>query len=537
MKHRYAILATVLLFTAMGSHAQQQTEFPIGVYMWAAPNVNADFSQMKNDLHLTWVSGIGREWGTVNHEPIETNPAGLKVISARLPHMYMRTRTQQLWIEAEKNVPTTESDYTYPHFRRYPSTGTQTGNNTFDPSAWTARLGIDQPGYIASDLSPDDQYFWNQTHFTATFRLKVIKSQFSTDEPIVRLTAFCTTHNTALNERELYDWEFDSSSVYRVFELAYDVQATCDHPPSALPMPAKGGLVPLHRCTSCNVDMRVWWYGTQTCWLERVVVEDDAAYALFPREGQTSGSLDGEIVQDAADYETGYPLVKRFYAFDEPPINAFRGINYVDQLIANSLTLDPNNEGRGRLITAQYNIDNYFKWFVQDAQPREILQDNYVITENIPSPSMTDAQAQDVGVAAYNKSTYDSRVLWAIEYLDAALKQAVLYGQGKNSWFVPQLHGIYKTETDAYWTLRPPTGTEIHAMINSAVAFGVKGIMGYAYGTYHWTNEPPPWPDSYQIGLVSEYPDSDGVFRDHYSDVVTSNIVKSAWCSIHPIRR
>jgi hypothetical protein len=457
MKYRHAILCVVLVFFAGEGFGQQQ-DFPRGVYL--SGNTKVNYFQLRDSLHLSWVQATGDSIAAnpVLHRYVESNPAGLNVISARaeVSPMYEFTRSQQLWIEAEKGIPQSEDDYTYAHFRRFPQTGQQTGGLPPFPEpqdSWKAVAGAEQPGYMASDLRPDDQYYWNRTHYRGTFNMKIQKQSPDTAR-VALLTVYCTTHGTELNRHTLYDSSFQASNTYQAFELDYNIQLNCNppcDPPVAGPSRLAGGVVQRSLSTDCRVDTRVWWYGNRTTWLDRVDIEDDVAYALFRR------SNDGAIIQDAREFVGAYPNVKRFCSLDEPPVNAFRSYRYVDRLIMDSVNLGQNSNGRGRTITAFNNaiMQNNVKWFLNDAQPREIMPDLYVIHTRIPSPSMTDSQARDVGVAEYNgdNANYTSRLdsmWWQLDNLAWSALQTS--SNGGSFWFVPQLHGVYRPDQSGwYW--------------------------------------------------------------------------------------
>jgi hypothetical protein len=365
MKYRYAILCVVLVFFVVEGFAQQQ-DFPRGVYL--SGNTKVNYFQLRDSLHLTWVQASGDSIAAnpVLHRYVESNPAGLNVISARaeVSPMYELTRSQSLRVQAEDGVPLSENDYTYAYFKRLltPKTGA-----VIPSDGWIAQFGTHQAGYMASGVVPDSEYHHNRSHYWATFNMKIDTAGPSTT-PIALLVVYCTSHtgvHDTLQKRILYDSSFQSNQ-YQEFELGYTIIPTTPAPPSQAQC-LKGGVYSLNQYNGCRVDVRVWWYGNRTTWLDRVDIEDDVAYALFRR------SNDGAIIQDAREFVGAYPNVKRFCSLDEPPLNAFRSYRYVDRLIMDSVNLGQSTTGRGRTITAFPRVDNEFKWFLNDAQPSEVL--------------------------------------------------------------------------------------------------------------------------------------------------------------------
>lgn len=553
MKHQIPFLVGLLAMVSCLS-AQQQSEFPIGLYGGNAGEYDPDTAQLRSSLGITWIysyGGVGSGTTIGNHSIMETNASGLKQITIR-NNISVYAKSQRLEIEAEGLSSEGE---TKSFFQRLltPKTGQQyTRINPSDPqdqNGWQAIVGSHQPGYMASDVSLKGEYHYSQTHYTATFVMKITRP--SPPPPLTDQVAFLSVVdlNTGniLGSRQLIDSDFGTD--YKAFEVGFTLPCA---PPSLPPKYLAGVATSIQSTPPCQpqIDVRVYWNGLRTTWLDKVYIEDTAAHSLFPREGQISGLVDNVLIQDVQDFaNNGYPLVKRMYMADEPYRNVFLPYNYIDQKILNNpavVNLDPNHEGRGRGITASIWV--WTNWFLQDAQPQEVMVDIYVLTPDMPSPSMTASQATYVGVPTYVSNTQYNDLLQAHwnnleNYLGSVAIQAK--NAARNFWFTPQYHGVYWASTHGYTPpevgmhqLRPPTGNEIQAQINIALALGAKGIFGYPYNTPHYGNWPLPSggvTDAYGAGLLSPARDANNNLTDHSSNIVSDPLFLPGASTSNPV--
>ena len=142
------------------------------------------------------------------------------------------------------------------------------------------------------------------------------------------------------------------------------------------------------RCQE-KIDIQVYWYGNVTLFLDKVVVEDDSiGKKLF------AGSLDGSVTTAANNFSSASKLT-RFYLYDEPPVSSFLGYHYVDNIL--------QTIGAVAGMTPTYFTESKLNRFVNDAQPQEIVVDNYVISPWIPVPTylLSAGEASSLGIAAY----------------------------------------------------------------------------------------------------------------------------------------
>ena len=194
--------------------------------------------------------------------------------------------------------------------------------------------------------------------------------------------------NTLLSSQDLYNNDFADNNL-ETKVLNFNLSS----PPVPLMKPQGvllGSPISSSQSGGCllnnqyNVDIRVYWYGNVTTWLNEVIIEDTLGHGLF------SGTDDGAIQNSALSFKTAYPLVKRFYLNDEPYISTFLAYNYVQGKILQKYAPDDTANGTGSGIVAE---DHDFNRFLIDAQPHELLIDPYVITADIPTPDMTDAES------------------------------------------------------------------------------------------------------------------------------------------------
>ena len=266
-----------------------------------------------------------------------------------------------------------------------------------------------------------------------------------------------------------------------------------------------------------NVDIRVYWYGNVTTWLNEVIIEDTLGHGLF------SGTDDGAIQNSALSFKTAYPLVKRFYLNDEPYISTFLAYNYVQGKILQKYAPDDTANGTGSGIVAE---DHDFNRFLIDAQPHELLIDPYVITADIPTPDMTDAEADDVGIVRMSSVDYTQTLQNYIQayYIGALGTAAVGVSNHKQFWCVPQLHGVYfdtlgkfRSPVNNSAQLRPPTGNEVDLLANLALAYGAKGLVPYPFGTDAVNSNGY---NQHFAGLVSNVA-VNGLYKNHWSNYGT----------------
>ncbi|MCW9066565.1 MAG: hypothetical protein OQJ78_09740, partial [Ignavibacteriaceae bacterium] len=355
-------------------------------------------------------------------------------------------------------------------------------------------ISTGSPGYMVKSPVPDNEYNYKITHYTASFILK--KTPATTGNPeVVRLEAICKDDGSILNQRILYNNDFSGNDLETKtleFDLTYN------------PNPE---LEPQYKTSTCvEVDIRVYWYGNVTTWLDKVIIEDDLGVALF------SHQYDSDLLLSALSFQS-YPLMKRFYFFDEPYLSSFLAYKYVDDVIPDEI---PG-------ITT-INQSDKLERFLLDAQPLELMIDPYSITSSIPSPAFI-SNADSFGIAPYISDEYYTTTLQnALQgvYIDKVSYAASLtIPNGKNFYVVPQLHGKYFEKNGKFISpsglispLRPPTGNEVAVQCNLAIAYGAKGIIPYCL-----TTERIDWDGKTNFpGLLTPDADINGIYRNHWTN-------------------
>jgi hypothetical protein len=315
---------------------------------------------MKDTLGLTWIQG----WGGWDNNPsaLETNAKGLKVMSIR-DKAYTYSKAQRMIWEAENSQWPPEQRYMYNYFETK-ETGDQFPPPPSDPDSRIAVQGTHQPGYMVRNPWPNYEYHYDRIYYVATFRMKILKSTPNTDTVAV-LSLYCPTHGNLGTPRVLHDSSFAVSDTYYEFKVPFSLQVTCNPPCPDGPAYLTGGASALPSHIVCtNVDIRVWWAGHRTTWLDWVLVDDLEADSLF------AGIHNQDLRKEIDDYDA-LNNVQRVYLTDEPPIPGWLPHEQIKRFIHDSVltTAKP-------AITASPWTDEWVRRFSQDAQPDTILYVN-----------------------------------------------------------------------------------------------------------------------------------------------------------------
>ncbi len=502
------VLCIVVATVSLAAFSQQQDDFPVGVFLFGRNNV--DCGQMKDSLPLTWLqtwTGFGSY-----HEPIDTNSAGLKVISMRQGILDV-TRSQHMIYEAEEHTPTPDNE----GLRNYFGTRPDSVSADFpanSPDSRRSEVGIHKPGYMVRHPRPNNDFHYEQTSYYAKFNMKITKVPGQPEDTVAILKVISYTGATVyeVDSLVLLDGGFASSDTFYEFKLQFNIAVCPNSSPNDTMMYLAGRVSVRASSLECDsVDVLVDWRGYRTTWVNHVTIDDKAADKLF---AHTNDAL---IEQEVYYYlhDPRFNLMQRLYTMDEPFVPAFLSYNYVDAKLH-----DLGFAGsRGRAIVANYWANNQIKRFIQDGQPNEVFVDPYFINVSVPSPSMTDAEADGVGVPRYTtNSDYNNALQIRLGLLEDHIEPVALHAKDANipMWQIPQLHGIYQESNGHYYGLRPPTGTEIQAQINIGIAMGSKGVISYPFGTdnyYTAFDEVGSW----GTGLVSRNA-VNGLYTDHSKD-------------------
>ncbi len=483
-----------------------QEDFVRGVYVnWYH---NVDYTQLRDSLNLNYIQSVVDDFNGNKLLNVLQNSGNLGIVGVSLKSnqngIYISSSGQRMVFEAEQTPdPLNLKNYF--------------NERNGIPEQDTLWRSPSSPGYMVKSPVPNNEYNYKRTHYTASFILKRTPAAGG-NPPVVRLEAVCMATGSILAQRILYNSDFASSNLET---KTLEFNLTFDAIPSLKPMGVLLGK-PQDISSSCNgVDIRVYWYGNVTTWLDKVIVEDDIGKSLF------SGLLDNTLINNAQELHN-YQLMKRFYLFDEPFTSSFLSYKYVNDKTVLAFGLD-TLYGKGSGITAMNNYYNLNR-FLLDAQPRDILIDPYSISALIPTPSMTNSHADSLGITIYTTDNYYNTSL------QNALQSGFIYGMslaaaitipnGTNFYVVPQLHGDYFEKNGKFqkpssgeirW--RPPTGNEVSLQCNLAIARGAKGLIPYPL-----TTERAYWDD------VEGYADFAGLLTpDLYNNILKNHWTNYAW--------
>jgi hypothetical protein len=471
------------------------------------------FNTLRDSLHLNVVEG-STGYG---HAPSEdnlflTNAAGLRLIHQ--PEVLdTLSSAQRMAYEAERRKPLTGEEDLWNYFD-------STHADIQPDSIGRVLFAPGTAGYMVKSAVPDSEYHYKRGVWLATFRLK-IEGTYAPNQWVVRCEVFDKTQGTYLVKDSLRANRF-TNGVYTEFVDTFRL----DPPPT---FSLQSGVLTgqnLNATTPPKIDLRVYWYGTVTTYLDKITVEDTLARGLF------AGRYDAIIKQTAAQYANAgnYPLHDKFYLKDEPYMGANLAFNYVSNRMKDTLGW---NNPRALSVTAS---NAHHERFLNEVRPRVLMVDPYFITSYIPHPSITDKTTSDNSGIVWNTSPNDPA--WEYEAyrfrlqgtLDTQLptvftQTAELAKRDTIPWiYIPQLHGIAWQTTQKYWKtdisgdakydLRPPSASELRLMYNIGIAYGAKGFLAWPYHT-GWTEW---YPGEYtkMPALVSE--DTTGGYIHHHTN-------------------
>jgi len=290
--------------------------------------------------------------------------------------------------EAEQSVdPTRQKNYFSEH-----------GTGQVYGTAWQVITGMNQAGWMVGSPVPDSICNYGQTSYTATFTMKVTGSV-----PPTRSVARCEVwvSGSRVNFLDLRGLDFSIGDP-KDFRVSFTVPSGMA--PGTVPSPGVlyGGvreyLAATGRASASSVpklDLRVYWYGSVTTYLDKVIVTDRPADTLW------AGTKDAAIKRSAKDSCARYPAHERFYLLDEPLVSAFKAFGYVGSRIRD--TLGSSNEKAGTLTATYHSFSRY----LDETQACQLMMDPYFIWSAIPHPSVTDpGLADSYGFARWDSATY-----------------------------------------------------------------------------------------------------------------------------------
>lgn len=485
------IIGSVISIASMFTNLDAQSEFPLGIYLFGQRNVNA--VQISTDLKATWIQTVTTNRNESRYVTLinDASNAGLKVIAQDVPALSDMARGQHMEYEAEQVVEVMKN-----YFQ-----GNQTGAT--EGNYRVARIG-DAPGYLVKDPRPNFQwnYYPDVSLYKVRFIVKVDAGVFANTEEVVTIEIACNdlNHQPFIVDPVTKTYGDFVPGEWLNIDVEFNRSIPIAPPPEERFL--RGDVPPpdptdIHTCE--DIDIRIYWHGHVTTYLDKMIVEDGVGKDLHANQHT-------QDIQDAARALDSFSNVMRLYLWDEPYVSSFASHKYVKDQIAAVISTSGNPGGKSSVTSA---LAYEYTRFVSYADPNELLMDNYPIRSNIPSPVYKNnppdvgAGSSDLGIADYTtdeaytitlQQTIDSKLIYDVVH-NIGLKPIAEVSGNRSFWFIPQLHGEYIVDTGKFrhpldytpnpdgQSCRPPTGNEIRMMINLAVAYGAKGIIAYPFGT------------------------------------------------------
>jgi hypothetical protein len=500
------ILSIAIVAFALCNVSLSQTDSLWRGIFQDTPLDGLNYATMRDSLHFNILEGASGYSGLYPWDSVLLhNAANIRVIQ-RQKYLYEMSMAQQMVWEAEQEpepLPPEPNPMVLHNFF-WDRPDSVSAFAELD----TARIsvpGINHSGYVVRYATPNWEYHYERTKWLATFRLKAEYTQQAIPSTYVaKCIVYSVTNSTALKESTLTVGMFPDSGVYRDFVLPFTLN----------PPPAQASPLCVSTAASANnheVDLRVYWYGLYTTYLDKVVVEDTLAHDLFTHV------YDDSIRQAALQYGSANnsPAHHIFYLADEPPTSVFLAMNYVGKLIKDVID---SADIRSRTTTTMFNR---FARFLNDAPPSLMMVDMYPITPTIPHPSILDKALSTNSGITWNATNPSSNIWGYTDYVDSLQRHLdvdlhrifypgaqVAKDKSKRWTYVPQLHGIaWDTSLNKnylgpnpVWNLRPPSASEVRLLYNLGMVYGAKGFVPF---NYRGTNV--PWVGSVNfVGLVSD---------------------------------
>lgn len=196
-----------------------------------------------------------------------------------------------------------------------------------EDTTWQCVRSLHSQGYMVKDAIPDDEYHFLQygkKWYTAKYIVKMDTTGSGAKDTtkIADIIIYSKTLNAVDTMRILRRNNFTANNTFQTFELRFKVDSVS--PP---PNPPKrwdrltGGAQSLTLYQE-KIDLRVYWHGNVTMWLDKVIIEDDTAKALF------AGEHDKELQQIALKYSNEVmQLDKHLYSYF--PVSQQLAVDYI----------------------------------------------------------------------------------------------------------------------------------------------------------------------------------------------------------------
>ncbi len=288
MKHIF-VISTLILLCSMTTKAQQVDTVMLGVYVSDMDSLH--FIQMRDSLHLNSFE-LRTGLNPTRDATLMNNAAGLKLINQRQFLRNMSTAQRMIYQAEEPIQPTLFKNY---FADVHPERELITEGDTV---ALRLTPGLDA-GYMVKSARPNDEYRYGsyRPEYWATFRLKV-EGTHQPGDTVVKCIAYCLEHNNVLAESLITFGQF-TANTYKDFVVRFPVMGQPFNPQIGSTVPYLTGGAFQHTTNSqCDsVDLRVYWYGGVTTYLDKVTVED-----WVSRDLVFGGQSDHAIKQEAATY-------------------------------------------------------------------------------------------------------------------------------------------------------------------------------------------------------------------------------------------
>jgi len=190
-----------------------------------------------------------------------------------------------------------------------------------------------------------------------------------------------------------------------------------------------------------------------------------------------NGYFDSTLKHNANSY-INKPRLQRFYFTDEPWLNQYMSVRYVNNVLTTLGASTSTGKGLGHQAIEETTgisaIDIPYNRYSIEAKPFEIATDPYRFHYLEPKP----------GDGGYTISTQvgngteTSGLQTQITKFKAAQQNAI-NTYSHNWWFYPNV-GLYADSSD-HLVNREPTLNEIKVQVNLALAYGAKGVMYFNF--------------------------------------------------------
>ncbi len=209
-------------------------------------------------------------------------------------------------------------------------------------------------------------------------------------------------------------------------------------------------------------EMKIYWYGTVSCDLDYLIIEDQTSYNEF------NGVYDYRLSQVVNEFGD-HPGLANIKVCDEATVNQLLFVRYKKQKIDTYLS----GTGNEMKVALSFHPPNWSplkvsspQQFLAQTQMDVLFSDIYPIYLNLEIPG--DPNYLNAVQGVFNTGLNN--------FLEGEINIADRFE--KPFWFVPQVHEWDRP--GAEW-LREPSAYEIRAMANLGVCYGAKGMYYFMY--------------------------------------------------------